>query len=389
MKRTARTASLTRNQTTAPLRETRDPSRPEGRDTPLDRPWHNPLRYIKPSGDPNLTMILQHCVSIYGKAAGFYRDLAPAAESVQISQCWAELSANLLRIREGWERVLRAGEEGTLAVKIENPHELGISLHEIDSELDVLLGHKESARNVRDAFYLAYVLECCLLSPAIGKLLHSIQDLPLRSVSETTYDNHLLTFVREFGNYTGSDVFSRALVRSLRHLRDHTRAILDRSKIDDASGVYSRKGLRNAIVPLANLAQRNRYTVGIMMISVDNIYTLYDTLGSLQGDKTVRALAAAIKRLVRRSDIVGRYDQGVFHVYFSQVKHPFLEHVARQVLAAVKPVLPQDLRLDFSIGCSYGRLERSMEVQLEELFRKAEDCLQRARLSTTHKILVE
>jgi diguanylate cyclase (GGDEF)-like protein len=72
-------------------------------------------------------------------------------------------------------------------------------------------------------------------------------------------------------------------------------------------------GLRNArffdtyLEQAFSIAERDRQSVGLIMLDVDNFKKFNDTHGHPAGDEALRALGRSLRSLVRASDVVARY----------------------------------------------------------------------------------
>jgi diguanylate cyclase (GGDEF)-like protein len=169
----------------------------------------------------------------------------------------------------------------------------------------------------------------------------------------------------------------------------HNRFLSEQNTTDPLTGLFNRNGFRQAILPTAMAAHRNDFTVGIMMISVDNLQELYASLGCEEGDQAVKDLAELLRESVRLSDVLGRHSFSVFYVFFPKVRQQFLHTMASRIIQNIEIRAPWVPRATLSIGASYAPLKGDAEQALERLFEKASDCLHRARLSRTNRVVIE
>ena len=76
---------------------------------------------------------------------------------------------------------------------------------------------------------------------------------------------------------------------------------------DALTGVATRRYLDAFLDEAMQAAQRRNESLGLLFLDLDHFKQLNDTYGHQVGDIALQAVAAAIKRVVRESDFVGRF----------------------------------------------------------------------------------
>ena len=135
--------------------------------------------------------------------------------------------------------------------------------------------------------------------------------------------------------------------------------------MDSLTKVYNRKGLFDAIIPLSHLAQRNHFSVGVMMVDIDRFKQVNDTYGHQTGDEVLEIVAQTLKSNIRASDIVGRYGGEEFLLFFSPVEKDSLEKIAHQLHNKVEVECCKSVPVTISIGVAYGYIEKDVEEGLQ------------------------
>jgi len=344
----------------------------------------------KPLEDEYLFQILELCVSIYGKAAQIYQELGRNSQGVGISTFWANMSIDINQQALYWKKMEELAKRGLATQTLDKPREAVADLKSIDSQLAVLMNSMPAndEEGIPDAFLLAYAVEFHLLSQTLEVLDGAILRLTKTEVPRKSYKEHLDNFVRGFARQFGS-VPHLCLARSLQRMYTLNKSVADYSMLDPTSGVLNRKGLEKSIYPLASLAQRNKYPIAVLMISIDNIDELYDALGCEEGDRVVRSIASGFKPIMRTSDVVGRYDYRAFLLFLPQVKQQFLHDIAERIIETLHTRTPCVFKFSLSVGGAYGALGGGLWKVVEDLVQKAEYCLSRARLLKNQKIVIE
>jgi len=74
---------------------------------------------------------------------------------------------------------------------------------------------------------------------------------------------------------------------------------------------------------LIEYAERYGETFSVIIFDIDNFKLLNDTYGHLAGDRVLREIAKEVKKIIRRSDIFGRYGGEEFLIILPKTKDPY------------------------------------------------------------------
>jgi diguanylate cyclase (GGDEF)-like protein len=82
-----------------------------------------------------------------------------------------------------------------------------------------------------------------------------------------------------------------------------------RASTDELTGLPNRATLNAFLTQQVHLRLRDDLPghLGVIMIDIDNFKSFNDTYGHQAGDEVLRSVAAALRRVVRRSDVLARY----------------------------------------------------------------------------------
>lgn len=354
-----------------------------GKNGSAEAPWK------KASGAAGFADILELCAGVHDKAAKIYRKLAKTSEKLDLIAFWGEMAGEVEKSCAGWERIRLRAEQGRILDLLAQPHAVRKSLEEIDQEMDNLKATLRGIQDLQEAFQLAYTLEFYLLSPTVEVLRSSLGDVSQKDLQSTDPAGHVRRFVSGFSRHMPPSVFHVALTRSLQRMVRQNRILNEQNTTDPLTGLFNRNGFRRAILPMAMASHRSDSTVGIMMISVDNLQDLYSSLGCEEGDQLVKDLAGLLRESLRLSDVLGRNSFSVFQVFFPKVRQQFLHTMASRIIQNIEIRAPWVPRATLSVGASYAPLKGDAEQALERLLEKAEDCLHRARLSRNNRVVIE
>jgi diguanylate cyclase (GGDEF)-like protein len=130
------------------------------------------------------------------------------------------------------------------------------------------------------------------------------------------------------------------------------------STMDRLTGLLNRGYFDDRAEEELSRARRYGRPLSFALLDADHFKAFNDTYGHAAGDVALRALAAVLRRSVRRSDIVARYGGEEFVILFPETApheaveklEAIREHVAQMALAL--PQLSMPVRLTISAGVS-------------------------------------
>ena len=163
---------------------------------------------------------------------------------------------------------------------------------------------------------------------------------------------------------------ARSISSHMSHLAQH----------DVLTDLPNRMLLTDRVAQTISLARRNRSSLAVLFLDLDNFKSINDTLGHSIGDRLLQSVATRLSACLRLSDTVGRLGGDEFVVLLSEVKHPADAAIsARKILAAlVRPhrVGEHNLSVTASIGLSTYPADGQ---DAETLIKNADSAMYRAK----------
>jgi diguanylate cyclase (GGDEF)-like protein len=148
---------------------------------------------------------------------------------------------------------------------------------------------------------------------------------------------------------------------------------------DPLTGLYNRRSLEQLLDRELDKARRLRYPVGVLVIDVDEFKTVNDTLGHLQGDKALGAVARTLRRALRKIDALARFGGDEFVALLPGCDPAALSSVGEKLRGAVATRRASGLRgiqLTVSVG---GAAALGAQASAIELLETADRALYRAK----------
>jgi len=122
------------------------------------------------------------------------------------------------------------------------------------------------------------------------------------------------------------------------------------STTDGLTGLYNRRHLENMLRTELVRSRRTRQPVSVAMFDIDHFKRFNDTHGHDQGDRVLQAVASAVKRLVRETDIPCRYGGEEFLIILTATTGDAAFNVAEQLRAGVEALEVDGLKVSISVG---------------------------------------
>jgi len=339
--------------------------------------------------EEGISEVVHTCWVIYQKAADAYRVLANNAMSEEISQLWRSMAEGMGKHILYWKRISERVEKDPTIEALGNPHAVLDQLRDLEARIDTIQESCTAFRSVMDYFYLAYSIEVQLIHPVLCSLPESVMSVPDREVVKWDYQTNLKNFLAGMKKHCEPHYLHAALMDSLERMWGQNKRLAQQNSVDPVTGAYNRKSLRKVISSYSSLAERDGHNVAIIMIGVENMHELYTTFDLKTADEVVQRFYNGIKPGIRISDIIGRYDFSTFLIYLSKVNHQYLYDIAQRFAESTQSIHKAGFVLSVHIGGSYGPIRGQAGQQLGHYLTRARDCLMRARLSRTQRIVIE
>ncbi|HOW98214.1 MAG TPA: diguanylate cyclase [Kiritimatiellia bacterium] len=164
-------------------------------------------------------------------------------------------------------------------------------------------------------------------------------------------------------------------------LRESENNLRRMAHLDALTGLFNRRGLEQELRRAWALAERQKASVGLLVIDVDRFKMLNDTHGHPVGDQVLRECAELLKTGLRASDVLCRYGGDEMIVVLPLADPAETQAVATRILESVRDhrfcAGRQDLRITISVGSACGRPEPGSTP--DELLIEADQALYRAK----------
>lgn len=150
-------------------------------------------------------------------------------------------------------------------------------------------------------------------------------------------------------------------VRALMIIRDITRtkerllSVQRQAELDGLTGILNRVTAEKRITELLS---EPRGRCALVMLDIDNLKDINDTMGHVQGDRALRAIGEELNRRFRSSDVVGRLGGDEYIIFLAGITgDDALRKLISSLLSRLSAISigeNDEWRIHCSIGCALG-----------------------------------
>lgn len=153
--------------------------------------------------------------------------------------------------------------------------------------------------------------------------------------------------------------------------------------VDDLTGINNRRGFCLLAEHELRRLHRKDEAVCVAFIDIDNFKQMNDTKGHKEGDKILIELSSVIQSSTRCSDVCGRIGGDEFCVLFSNVYPAAVQDIACRMNEHFKQKCANN---HWTTSLSIGVLTTKKEVELDELLRRSDSLMYKAKNTGKNKI---
>jgi diguanylate cyclase (GGDEF)-like protein len=334
-----------------------------------------------------LIEIIRLGLAIEHDAERIYRILAMAAPDDRQRHFWEKMRGQETIHVEYWRKLLAMFQADALPIPFDNPEQVLRDLETIHRKVADLGGQEIAGMTPSSRFLLAYRLEFYLLNPALATLFHILKQASSEQSPLDLYEDHLNSFIEALNGFGQHSPELELLGDTIHRLWEESKRLTRESHMDPLTGIFNRRGLMRTIMPLAYLARRKEYPVGVIMADVDNFKGINDQLGHQRGDAVLEGVTRALVESLRKSDVIGRYGGEEFLVFLSPTDPGQMAAIAEKLRAGVGEARPGGLEVTCSFGCVADHVGRNVEESLRDLIARADAALLQAKQSGKNRVV--
>ena len=179
-------------------------------------------------------------------------------------------------------------------------------------------------------------------------------------------------------------------IKLLEAVADQAAVAIDKAQLwdmaftDSLTGLYDRRYFKVKLHEEFQRARRYNRPFSIVMADLDNFKDINDTYGHVEGDHTLKAVAALLKAQIRKVDIIARYGGDEFVMFFPEKE----KQAARQLSERLKEQFSRETFVNGSaVSISFGIASYPEDgSNVEDLIDKADQAMYHAKQKGKNRI---
>jgi len=187
------------------------------------------------------------------------------------------------------------------------------------------------------------------------------------------YGNTVFLDVRSVSTDWDNETMTLSVLRDITESTRLRKELEQISLTDDLTGLYNRRGFNILSERMITLARRQRADIFILFGDMDKLKKINDTLGHIEGDNAIRAMAGIFTRAFRESDLIARMGGDEFAV-MGLINEPLVPETLIERLQGHIDEFNAKAGAKFKLALSIGieRLPCRSEAQIEEALHAAD-----------------
>lgn len=176
-----------------------------------------------------------------------------------------------------------------------------------------------------------------------------------------------------------------SLIYPLDNALEH-HSVLMRSMTDKATGLCNQRALDDQLPREIRMARRMEQPLSLLLISVDQIESIYKDHGDLIGEKAWQSLASTLSARLRQSDLIFRTDDNAFCIVLNQTALHGASILAERLLADIDRCVSYD-NVQFVLTASVGVTTLCDDDEADSLLDRSRAALEHAAQSGPNHVI--
>lgn len=194
----------------------------------------------------------------------------------------------------------------------------------------------------------------------------------------------------------GTVEFVEGIARDVTRTKRNEARLFELASRDGLSSLYNRRHFRERLEESTSLARRHGFSLCLAMIDLDGLKSVNDTYGHAAGDEMIKTAAGILRSELRNGDFVGQLETVAGRLGGDEFGAVLPFAPAEGARVAIERVLRKFGESSVTVGpdasiplaASAGIAEYRENLRLEELERRADDALYRAKREGRGRVVI-
>ena len=147
-------------------------------------------------------------------------------------------------------------------------------------------------------------------------------------------------------------VKANIIIKDITEYKERQLSVIEQAELDGMTQVYNRTTSERIINKY--LLNYSEDSCVFLIVDLDDLKRINDTLGHVQGDRALRSIAIEMKKHFRRSDIIGRLGGDEFVAFIPGMKNDVTFHFSLSSLIRKISIIPIGEHNEQLLSCSVG-----------------------------------
>jgi len=199
--------------------------------------------------------------------------------------------------------------------------------------------------------------------------------------------SHFSASVTRLVSSCGGDLGFAVLLYDITENKRLVEELHKMASLDALTQVYSRRFFMASCMIEINRVARYGGNLPFLLIDIDHFKSVNDTFGHLAGDLVLRTVTATFRKVLRSSDIIGRYGGEEFAILLPETDFEGARNLAERLRSEVKATTAvyegNEIQVTISVGIAYfstdGQEKMAGNELLNALLKASDQALYKAK----------
>lgn len=323
--------------------------------------------------------VIQSFIDIDTMGISFLKRMAANTKDLRLKSFWNGLSLQKATTLRYWNSIIQYIRDFDLPKSLRDLTMARSMLLSLKNRIKDDIKEFDSWEDREQCFFYASYFIIYPLYESISKIYHYLYASYQNRVYENTYLDFVSLFLGKYSKYINNhkclyiyEMQSEMLLK--------TKASLQNSMYDLVTGLFNKRAFYSHMIPLISLAQRHKFNVGFILIEINDMTRVQKEQGYKTTNKLLKHTSHFLRRYLRRADLIARYGNGQFMIYFSNLTEKSMTDICQRLVKGIAKNSDAIYPITVNIGAVEGNLtQEDIYLGMEQFLKQSEKKLRHAK----------